>query len=157
MKFPALTKDVQIDYTAFSFVAPERVRFRYRLDGYDRAWNEVDGRRQAVYTNLPPGPYRFQVLASNNDGLWNEAGRGIRLFDSTRVLSNPLVSAPGRSGVRVGAVGPVSSARPADRHAIHLRFEERLAERTRIARELHDTLLQNIAGFALQLGGLSKR
>jgi signal transduction histidine kinase/ligand-binding sensor domain-containing protein len=156
MKLPALTKDVQVDYTAFSFVAPERVRFRYRLDGYDRAWNEVDGRRQAVYTNLPPGQYRFQVLASNNDGLWNEAGAALAFsilpaFYQTQWFELLCLAA---FALVLWALYRLRVRQIATQ--VQLRFEERLAERTRIARELHDTLLQNITGFALQLGGLSK-
>src|SRR5262249_26738669 len=74
MRLPALIRDLQIDYTALSFVAPEKVRFRYTLEGLDRDWQDVGNRRQAFYTNLPPGSYRFRVRASNNSGVWNEAG-----------------------------------------------------------------------------------
>ncbi|MGD1098402.1 MAG: two-component regulator propeller domain-containing protein, partial [Bryobacteraceae bacterium] len=156
MKLPALTKDVQIDYTAFSFVAPERVRFRYRLEGYDREWNEVEGRRQAVYTNLPPRQYRFQVIASNNDGVWNEAGAALLFsiqpaFYQTNWFRLLCVAA---FAFLLWALYRLRARQIAAQ--LGLRFEDRLAERTRIARELHDTLLQNIAGFALQLGGLSK-
>src|ERR1700746_2923756 len=73
-KLPALVRDVEIDYTALSLVAPEKNRFRYKLEGYDRDWQDVGTRRQAFYTNLSPGNYRFRVRASNNSGLWNEAG-----------------------------------------------------------------------------------
>jgi uncharacterized membrane protein YphA (DoxX/SURF4 family) len=65
---------VEFDYTALSFVDPERVQFRYRLHGFDSDWVEAGTRRQAFYTNLPPGSYRFIVTASNNDGVWNETG-----------------------------------------------------------------------------------
>lgn len=65
-------RDVEIDFTGIHFAAPERVRFRYKLEGYDREWIEADARRSAYYTNLPPGAYSFHVLASNGDGIWND-------------------------------------------------------------------------------------
>ena len=71
---PPRAHDVAIDYTALSFAAPEKVRFRYKLEGYDNDWQEAGNRRQAFYTNLPPRNYRFQVMACNNSGVWNEEG-----------------------------------------------------------------------------------
>ena len=71
---PPLIRDLQIDYTALSLVAPEKVRFRYKLEGWDRDWQDAGTRRQAFYTNLPPRNYRFRVMACNNSGVWNEAG-----------------------------------------------------------------------------------
>src|SRR5258708_8016219 len=68
------TRNVQFDYTALSLVEPRRVRFRYKLEGYDSNWQEAGTRRQAFYTNLGPGAYRVQVLASNNDADRNETG-----------------------------------------------------------------------------------
>jgi len=74
LRLPPLIRDVEIDYTALSLVAPEKVRFRYKLEGLDRDWHEVGNRRQAFYTDLPPRHYRFRVAACNNSGVWNEAG-----------------------------------------------------------------------------------
>ena len=74
LQLPALTRDLEIDYTALSFVAPQKVQFRYKLEGYDREWQDPQTRRQAFYSNLRPGNYRFHVIASNNSGIWNEAG-----------------------------------------------------------------------------------
>jgi PAS domain S-box-containing protein len=74
LPLPPLIRDLEIDYTALSFVAPEKVRFRYKLEGLDRDWQDVGNRRQAFYTNLPPRHYRFRVAACNNSGVWNEAG-----------------------------------------------------------------------------------
>jgi ligand-binding sensor domain-containing protein len=74
LHFPALTRDVAIRYTALSFVAPQKVRFRYMLEGQDKTWQEAGTRREAFYTNLAPRSYRFRVIACNNDGLWNETG-----------------------------------------------------------------------------------
>ena len=74
LHLPALTRDLEIDYTALSFVVPQKVQFRYKLEGYDREWQDAQTRRQAFYSNLRPGNYRFHVAASNNSGVWNEAG-----------------------------------------------------------------------------------
>jgi hypothetical protein len=68
-KVPPLVRDVRIDYTALSFVAPEKMQFRYKLEGRDRDWHEAGNRRQAFYDDLPPRNYRFRVMAANNDGV----------------------------------------------------------------------------------------
>jgi PAS domain S-box-containing protein len=74
LRLPALTRDLEIAYTALSFVAPQKVRFRYKLEGHDSEWQDPGTRRQAFYSDLRPGDYRFRVIASNNDGVWNEEG-----------------------------------------------------------------------------------
>src|SRR5262249_54393345 len=74
VKLPALVRDVEIDYTALSFAAPEKIRFRYKLEGRDPDWVDAGNRRQAFYDDLAPRNYRFRVAAANNDGVWNEAG-----------------------------------------------------------------------------------
>ena len=74
LRLPPLVRDLEIDYTALSLVAPEKVLFRYKLEGRDRDWNDVGTRRQAFYNNLAPGNYRFRVVACNNSGVWNQAG-----------------------------------------------------------------------------------
>ena len=70
----ALTCDIEIDYAALSLAVPQKVQFRYELEGHDASWQDVGTRRQAFYTNLSPGNYRFRVVACNNSGVWNEAG-----------------------------------------------------------------------------------
>ena len=77
LRLPPHVRDLQIDYTALSFVAPEKVRFRYKLEGLDSDWQDVGTRRQAYYTNLPPRDYRFRVIACNNSGVWNEEGASL--------------------------------------------------------------------------------
>ncbi|HTB12347.1 MAG TPA: two-component regulator propeller domain-containing protein, partial [Bryobacteraceae bacterium] len=74
VRLPAHTRDVEIDYTALSFTVPQKVHFRYRLEGRDPDWQEAGTRRQAFYTDLRPGAHRFRVIAANNNGVWNEAG-----------------------------------------------------------------------------------
>jgi PAS domain S-box-containing protein len=77
LRLPALVRDLTIDYTALSFVAPEKVRFRYQLEGQDPDWKEVVNQREAHYSNLRPGNYRFRVAACNNSGVWNEEGTSL--------------------------------------------------------------------------------
>jgi PAS domain S-box-containing protein len=77
LRLPALTRNLEIDYTALSFVAPQKVRFRYKLEGHDSEWQDPGTRRQAFYSDLPPANYRFRVIASNNDGVWNEEGANL--------------------------------------------------------------------------------
>src|SRR5262249_34560881 len=76
---PPRTQNLQINYTALSFLMPRRVRFKYRLEGHDTDWVDPGTRRQAFYSDLPPGNYRFQVLAANEDGVWNESGASLEL------------------------------------------------------------------------------
>jgi signal transduction histidine kinase len=145
------TREVQFDYTALSLVEPQRVRFRYKLQGHDSNWQEAGTRRQAFYTNLSPRVYRFQLLACNNDGLWNEAGAVLDFellpaFYQTqwfRVVSIIvlMIIAWGVHRMRVRQLTT----------RMHGHFEGRLQERTRIAQELHDTFLQNVLGISLQL------
>jgi PAS domain S-box-containing protein len=80
LQLPALTRDLEIDYTALSFVAPQKVHFEYKLEGYDREWQDARTRRQAFYSNLPPRNYTFRVKACNNSGVWNEAGASLDFF-----------------------------------------------------------------------------
>ena len=74
LRLPPLARDITIDYTALSLIAPEKIRFRYKLEGQDPQWREVVNDRRVQYSNLGPGQYHFRVMASNNSGVWNEAG-----------------------------------------------------------------------------------
>lgn len=142
---------LRIAFTALSFVAPRKVLFRYKLEGFDKGWSEPTTERHATYTNLAPGHYTFRVMASNNDGVWNTAGdtRGVYIppfFYQTiwfRCLVLAVVAAVlwGLYRLRLRRVAGEISAR----------LGERLGERERIARELHDTLLQDVQAVSLQL------
>lgn len=148
---------ILVSFTGLSLAVPERVRFRYRLDGFDRAWSEPTASRQAAYTNLAPGPYRFRVTASNSDGLWS--GREATLsFDVEpaywqtawfRVSAVLLAFAAAWGLYRLRLVQLA--------HRMSARFEERLAERTRIAQDLHDTLLQGFVSASMQLHVVADR
>jgi signal transduction histidine kinase len=156
LRFGPLAKDLQINYTAFSFVDADRVHFRYYLEGYDREWHDAMGRREAFYSTLPPRRYRFRVIASNSDGVWNEKGAFVDFVVEPAFYQRVwflLVCATALGG----ALFVAHKLRLRQVEAkLHLLFEERVRERTRIGSELHDTLLQTISGFALQLDVLSK-
>ncbi len=79
IELPPGNTDLEIQYTGLSFVAPEKVRFKYRLEGYDKDWTEAAPRRAAYYTNIPPGKFRFRVIAANNDGVWNTEGATLEI------------------------------------------------------------------------------
>lgn len=155
------TGTLEIDFTALSYRAPERMRFRYRLEGVDAAWQEPDRRRSAYYTNLAPGSYRFRVLASNDDGVWNEEGATLAF----EVAPSLTQSAPFRIAIAAAFVlalwllHRMRLRRVAKRVArrVTAQMTERLAERERIARELHDTVLQSIQGLVLKIGAAVQR
>jgi signal transduction histidine kinase/ligand-binding sensor domain-containing protein len=146
VRLPPLTRDLEIDYVGLSFVAPQKVLFRYRLEGRDQTWQEPGTRRQAFYTDLRPGTYHFHVIASNNDGVWNEEGAVLDVvvapawYQTKTFLALSVLTAV----LAVWAVVQLRMRRLA--HALNARFDERLAERTRMARDLHDTLLQTLQG-----------
>jgi signal transduction histidine kinase/ligand-binding sensor domain-containing protein len=154
---PKGTSDVEIDYTALSLSIPERVHFQYRLEGSDAEWIDPAARRQAFYTRLGPGDYRFQVRAANNDGVWNMEGASMQLtIPPTFVQSRLFRMLCGLAAVlllwllyslRLRQI----STRLSDRS------EARLAERERIARELHDTLLQGFQGLILRFQSVANR
>ena len=150
LPLPPLIRDLEIDYTALSFVAPEKVRFRYKLEGLVRDWHDAGNRRQAFYTNLPPRHYRFRVAACNNSGVWNEAGAFLDFavlpayYQTTWFRLSCLA-------VFLSALWTLYGFRLRQlQRQFDIGIEARVNERTRIARELHDTLLQSFHGLLLR-------
>jgi signal transduction histidine kinase/ligand-binding sensor domain-containing protein len=155
VKFAAGTETVEIDYTALSLSIPERVEFRYKLEGVDKDWQNVGTRRQAFYTGLGPGQYRFQVIACNNDGIWNEQG-AILSFSVAPAWYETIwfrLSCVAAFLVLVWALYQLRRRQLA--HQFSMGLETRVKERTRIARELHDTLLQSFHGLLLRFQAAS--
>jgi signal transduction histidine kinase len=143
LRLPPLVRDLEIDYTALSLVAPEKNRFRVKLDGWDRDWKDAGNERKAFYGNLPPRHYRFRVAAANNSGVWNEAGASFDFSIAPAYYQTAWFRA-------ICAAAFAALLWALYRLRIHqfarqfnVRLEERVNERTRIARELHDTLLQS--------------
>ncbi|MGO4515852.1 two-component regulator propeller domain-containing protein [Terriglobus sp. 2YAB30_2] len=155
-RLPPRTRNLQIVYTATSLTIPERVRFRYKLEGQDKDWQDAGTRREAFYTNLDPGSYRFRVIACNNDGVWNEAGSTLSFvvlpaFDQTLWFRLLCVA------VLAGCLWLLYLLRLKQVTAhVRERLGARLEERARIARELHDTLLQGFQGLLLRFDAVKK-
>jgi ligand-binding sensor domain-containing protein len=142
---------ISFGFAGLSLSVPERVRFRYKLDGYDRSWSEPVATRDAGYTNLPPNSYRFRVVASNPDGAWN--GKEATLaFDVAPLFWQTWWFRVSVVVVCMLAIVGIYRLRLRQMTGrLNLRFEERLAERTRIAQELHDTLLQGFLSASMQV------
>lgn len=152
---PARTSAIEFDYTATALSIAERVRFRYRLEGVDPAWHDVGTRRRAYYTDLRPGSYRFRVNANIGDGNWVETGaswsfRVLPAWYQTGWFKTLVVLLiGGLGGLLVFLVQRRRHAR--SQAELKRQYEITLAERGRIAQDLHDTLLQGFAGVTLQL------
>lgn len=143
--------DLRFDYTATSLSVPQRVRFRYRLEGYDTDWRDAGAQREAAYTRVGPGRYEFRVIAANNDGVWNEEGARLALTVPPAFWQTPLFAA----ALALLAAGLLAAlfrwrVRQVSRR-LQERLDTRLQERERIARELHDTLLQGVTGLTLHV------
>jgi signal transduction histidine kinase/ligand-binding sensor domain-containing protein len=150
LRLPPRIRNLAIDYTALSLVAPEKMRFRYLLEGQDPDWKEVVNDRQVQYSNLPPGAYRFRVAASNNSGVWNEAGATLEFsiapaFYQTRWFQAAMALSFAALLWAAYQLRVAHLARQFNRT-----LDARVSERTRIARELHDTLLQSFHGLLLK-------
>jgi signal transduction histidine kinase/ligand-binding sensor domain-containing protein len=149
-RLPPRTGNLEIAYTATSLTIPERVQFRYRLEGQDEGWQEPGTRREAVYTNLGTGSYRFHVIACNNDGVWNEAGASLDFYVAPTYYQTNWF----RSLCVGGFLGLLWMAYQMRLRRLRTQFamtlDARVGERTRIARELHDTLLQSLHGLMFQ-------
>ncbi|WP_342315893.1 two-component regulator propeller domain-containing protein [Lysobacter sp. FW306-1B-D06B] len=156
LALPAGVRNLQIAYTALSLSIPERVRFRYKLEGYDQDWQDAGTRRVAFYSDPGPGTYTFRVIAANNDGVWNELGASQRLTIAPRYYQTAWF----RLLCALLAISVLWIAYLLRlRHLagqIRLRMQERYMERERIARELHDTLLQGTQGLILRLHAASQ-
>jgi len=138
-------------YAGLSFAIPERVRYRYRLDGLDHSWSEPVATREAEYANLSGGSYRFRVMDSNRDGMWNGPEAAIEFVVKRAFWQNwwfrlMCILCAGLATLFAYRLRLYHSTR-----LLNVRFEERLAERSQIARELHDTLFQGLLSASMQL------
>jgi signal transduction histidine kinase len=150
LRLPPRIRDLKIDYTALSFVSPEKVQFRYQLEGQDRNWREVANDREVQYSNLAPGNYVFRVIACNNSGVWNEAGDTLEFSIAPVYYQTNWFRALFGAAVLVLVWGLYRLRLNQLQRHFNAGLEARVSERTRIARELHDTLLQSLHGLMFQ-------
>jgi two-component sensor histidine kinase len=147
LKIAAGTRRFAFEYAALSFAAPSKVRFRYKLDGFDHKWIDAGSQRSAYYTNLPPGRYTFRVMASNNDGVWSASPAllafQLRPYFYQTIWFYVLLA------LAIALLG--YSAYLWRVRQVESRFNAVLAERNRIAREIHDTLAQGFVAVSMQL------
>jgi signal transduction histidine kinase/ligand-binding sensor domain-containing protein len=164
VQLPALIRDLEIDYTALSLVAPEQMMFRYKLEGHDRDWQDVGTRRQAYYTDLRPGTYHFRVTASNNSGVWNDAGASLAFeiapayYQTTWFLALVagivLTLAWAAHRLRLRIVETHEREITALNEKLMVAQEQ---ERIRIAGELHDGVMQEMLAATMMLGSAKRR
>lgn len=144
---------IQIEYTALEFFSPRQVQFRYRLEGFDEDWTDGESRRVVSFTNLPPRQYRFRVIARSSEGVWNDHGAVLEFsiaptFYQTRAFAALCVAA---------VIGLVVAGWRLRLRQVKRQFGLVLTERARMAREIHDTLLQSLAGLELQVDAMSSQ
>ena len=165
MRLPARTRDLQIDYTALSLVAPEKVHFKYKLEGQDSDWREVVNDHQVQYSNLAPGPYRFRGIARNNSGVWNEEGASLDFAIAPAYYQTNWFRALCLLTflsifwtiyqLRVRTLEQRQDVLEGHQAEIRALNEQLIkaqeAERIRIAGELHDGVLQQITSVTLRL------
>jgi ligand-binding sensor domain-containing protein/signal transduction histidine kinase len=142
--------ELEFHYTGLSYLVPERVKFKYRLEGFDQDWIDAGTRRTAYYTNIPSGDYTFKVIACNNDGIWNQEGTTFNFrmkphFYQTYWFYTGCFAMLGLS---------LYSLHLLRLRQIRMRFDAITAERSRIARDIHDTLAQDIGGILALLGAI---
>jgi signal transduction histidine kinase/ligand-binding sensor domain-containing protein len=171
LRLPPLNHDLEIDYTALSLVAPEKNRFRYKLEGVDKDWHDVGNRREAFYTNLPPRHYRFRVAAANNSGVWNEEGAFLDFniapaYYQTnwfRALCVVILASIIWAAHRLRVRALENRQALLEQHQTEIRalneqmIKAQEAERMRISGELHDSVLQQITSLTLRLGKVKRQ
>ena len=150
LRIPPLPRDLEVDYTALSFAVPQKVRFRYKLEGRDAGWQDAGTRRQAFYNDLRPGDYRFRVTACNNSGIWNDAGAFLE-FSVVPTYYQTAWFRLSCAGIFLVILWALYQLRLRQLHRqFNIGLEARVNERTRIARDLHDTLLQSLHGLMFE-------
>jgi ligand-binding sensor domain-containing protein/signal transduction histidine kinase len=150
LRLPARVRDLTIDYSALSLAAPEKTHFKYKLEGQDSDWREVVNDREVQYSNLRPGPYRFRVIATNNSGVWNDQGDTLEFSIDPAYYQTSWF----RALCAAAFVALLWAAYQLRVRRLHHEFDmtldARVSERTRIARDLHDTMLQSFHGLLLR-------
>jgi signal transduction histidine kinase len=147
VQFSPATTRLEFYYTALSFVAPDKVKFKYKLEGFDPDWIDAGTKRTASYTNLRPGTYTFRVIAANNDGVWNQEGAAFQFYLQPHFYQTYWFYAL----LILLLAFLVWQAYQLRVRRMKAQFDAVLVERTRIAREIHDNLAQELLGISVQL------
>jgi len=151
--FPARTRQIELQFTGIALLQPSRVRFRHRLEGVDPDWVGDGARRSVVYTGLSPGSYRFQLQASNSDGLWSERAATLAFSVATPFHRRSWFWLACLAGLL-----PIGLWLHRGRVArLRAQYLGMLTERARVARELHDTLLQGLTAVTMQVNAARSR
>jgi signal transduction histidine kinase/ligand-binding sensor domain-containing protein len=152
LKLPPKTTSIRIDYIGLNLTYPEKVRYRYRLEGVDNGWQDAQDRRQAFYTNLAPGHHHFEVIASNGDGIWSEPVALMFVVPPTFIQSGWFIALLVLASLAMAWMLVRLRVRQ-----VSARLRLRMNERERIARELHDTLLQGTQALILSVQAAADR
>ena len=147
IRLPPRSRDIEIGYTALSFSIPEKIQFRYKLEGRDQKWQDAGTRREVFYSDLAPDRYRFHVMASNNDGVWNETGDTLEFSIAPTFYQTNWFRAS-LAAVFVAILWGLYRLRL---YQVAREFSAQTRERARIARDLHDTLLQSFQASVIQM------
>jgi ligand-binding sensor domain-containing protein/signal transduction histidine kinase len=150
-RIPGAGQRIAFNYAGLSLSVPERIRFRYKLDGFDRNWSEPVVAREAAYTNLSPGNYQFRVMATDSAGQWSGPEAVTRFEIEPAMWQTWWYRLLCLLGLGCVVLAIYRLRLHELTKQLNIRFEERLAERTRIAQELHDTLLQGCLSASMQL------
>ncbi|ATB39176.1 two-component system sensor protein [Cystobacter fuscus] len=157
LHLPEGTHSVTLRYTAVTLAAADRARFRYRLEGVDGEWHDGGSLREATYANLTHGRYRFRVVSSNGDDVWDETGATLDFTIEPTLVQTKAFAIACVVALLAIVWGAYRMRARAIEKQVQLRLEERHRERERIARELHDTLLQGVQGLVLQFDSVARR
>lgn len=157
VRLKAGSSDITIGFAAINLAMPRRTQVLYRLEGHDADWVDPGSRRQAFYTNLAPGTYRFQVIAANEDGVWNRTGANLEVSIAPTFLQSIWFKLLIAAVLMLLAWALYSLRVRQVAAAFEARFQVRTAERERIARELHDTLLQGFQSLMLRFQAVANR
>ncbi len=157
LKLPEHTTALRVSYTGLSLTMPEKVRYRYKLDGVNSEWQDSQGSTEAYFTNLDPGSYRFHVIAANNDGVWSTSDATFDFVIPRAFVQTPwfIFLCVGGGGTLIGMAFRIRMRQIAA--LMRQGLNERMRERERIARELHDTLLQSTQGLMLRFQAVANR
>ncbi len=150
-RLPKRTRRIEIGYTALSLSEPPNVRFRFRLLNFDDTWHDAGHSRSATYTNLPPGHYKFQVMAANEDGVWSLHPGELSFFVPAAFYQTRWFAAFCIVVLLVSVLLLIRRRVRVATERVRLLFEERAKERARLAQDLHDHLIQDMVGISLQL------